>query len=82
MASRRPLSARNVEHGHTAPKAKKERYPFAILDRSSLVETLKHIMKEAPLSPPVSVCEDDLARPTVCIHIGVYYRQSSITGLA
>lgn len=61
MATRRPLSARNVDY---VPRAKKERYPFAILDRSSLVETLKHILKEAPLSPSVSVCEDDLARPT------------------
>ena len=64
MATRRPLSARNVDH---VPRAKKERYPFAILDRGSLVETLKHILKEAPLSPAVSVCEDDLARPTVSV---------------
>lgn len=64
MATRRPLSARNVDY---VPRAKKERYPFAILDRSSLVETLKHILKEAPLSPSVSVCEDDLARPTVSV---------------
>lgn len=65
MASRRPLSARNVDHTQGRGKPKKERYPFALLDRATLVQNLRHLTKDS--SFPVNVCEDDLLKPTVSV---------------
>ena len=78
MASRRPLSARNVDHTQGKGKQKKERYPFALLDRATLVQNLRHLTKDS--SFPVNVCEDDLLKPTVsavtliiiCSHRGIF----------
>ena len=78
MASRRPLSARNVDHTQGKGKPKKERYPFALLDRATLVQNLRHLTKDS--SFPVNVCEDDLLKPTVsavtlimiCSHRGIF----------
>ena len=78
MASRRPLSARNVDHTQGKGKPKKERYPFALLDRATLVQNLRHLTKDS--SFPVNVCEDDLLKPTVsavtlviiCSHWGIF----------
>ena len=65
MASRRPLSARNVDHTQGRGKPKKERHPFALLDRATLVQNLRHLTKDS--SFPVNVCEDDLLKPTVSV---------------
>lgn len=63
MASRRPLSARNVDHAQERGKLKKERYPFTLLDRATLVQTLRQLTKDS--SHPLSVCQDDLLKPSV-----------------
>lgn len=65
MASRRPLSARNVDHTQGRGKPKKERHPFALLDRATLVQNLRHLTKDS--SFPVNVCEDDLLKPAVSV---------------
>lgn len=69
--SRKPLSARNqVEHGRgqkgSSVKSKKERPPFPLLDKASLVQALRHVLQEAgSAGPPLNFCEDDLVQPTV-----------------
>lgn len=61
MAGRRPLSAKNAEPPRNGAKGKKERYK--LLSRQALVETLSEIFKG--VSPPISICEEDLLKPTV-----------------
>ncbi len=63
MAGRRPLSAKNAEPSRGGVKAKKERYK--LLSRQALVETLTNIFKDVSPLAHVTICEEDLLKPTV-----------------
>ena len=64
MTSRKPLLPRNRDLGKEGAKAaKKDRYLFAILSKSALVEQVNKVMQQ--VTTYVSLTEDDLTTPTV-----------------
>ena len=78
MASRRPLSARNVDKNHGTTIVKKKRYPFVILNRQALAESVRQVVKEAHISPAVTFSEEDILKPTVS---SVTHRGVAVMGL-
>lgn len=67
MTHRKPLVPRNREIGRESGKpARKERYRFALLDRSALVEQLNVILGQMDTSLPRTVLvEEDVIHTTV-----------------
>ena len=67
MASRKPLVPRNRDVGREGgkPAAKRERYRFALLSKSSLVEQVNMILCQDDTYTPVT--EDDITNPTVLV---------------
>ena len=64
--ARKPLSARDNAQGQRVQSGKvgkKSRYPFCLLNRSTLISNLK----QSILKPSTSLSEDDLMRPTVSL---------------
>ena len=69
MTSRKPLVPRNRDIGVTGDSgkpARRERYRFAVLNKTVLVEQVNMILGQMDQSMPrISLTEEDITNPTV-----------------